>query len=208
MTAPIRLLLADDHFVVRMGLAASLRLEPDFEVIGEASNGVEAIDAWKDARPDVLILDWRLPDLTGAEVVAAIRALDPAAHILLLSAFSSEEDVFRAVQAGAASYLLKNAPRAEIVQAIRTLHGGGSYFPADIASVLALRLQREPLTPRELDVLKAIVHGSSNKEIGESLHVTEAAVKMHVTHLLQKLNAKDRTQAATAAIRRGIVHLE
>jgi two-component system NarL family response regulator len=204
----IRLLLADDHFVVRMGLAASLRLEPDFEVVAEAATAEEAIAFYKQHRPDVAVLDWRLPDLTGVEVTATIRQFDPKARILILSAFSGEEDVFRVVQAGAESYLLKNARRAEIVQAIRTLHSGGQYFPPEISAIFAARLRREELTAREKSVLVEIVKGSSNKEIGSLLEITESAVKLHVTHLLQKLQAKDRTHAATIAIQRGIVHLE
>ncbi|HEY2343684.1 MAG TPA: response regulator transcription factor [Chthoniobacteraceae bacterium] len=204
----IRLLLADDHFVVRMGLAASLRLEPDFEVVAEAATAEEAIAFYKQHRPDVAVLDWRLPDLTGVEVTATIRQFDPKARILILSAFSGEEDVFRVVQAGAESYLLKNARRAEIVQAIRTLHAGGQYFPPEISAIFAARLRREELTAREKSVLVEIVKGSSNKEIGSLLEITESAVKLHVTHLLQKLQAKDRTHAATIAIQRGIVHLE
>lgn len=204
----IRLLLADDHFVVRMGLASSLRLEADFEIVAEAGSGEEAIALYHEHRPDVVVLDWRLPDMTGVDVTSAVRAFDPTARILILSAFSGEEDVFRAVQAGAESYLLKSARRAEIVQAIRTLSQGGQHFPPKISAILAARLRREDLTARERSVLGEIVKGSSNKEIGTLLEISESAVKLHVTHLLQKLRAKDRTHAATIAIQRGIVHLE
>ncbi len=204
----IRLMLADDHFVVRMGLAASLRLEADFEIVAEADSGTEAITMYREQRPAVAILDWRLPDMTGVEVTAAIRAFDPKARIMILSAFSGEEDVYRAVQAGAEAYLLKNVRRAEIVHAIRTLNGGGQHFPPEVSAILAARLRRDELTAREKSVLCEIVKGSSNKEIGSLLDITESAVKLHVTHLLQKLRAKDRTHAATIAIQRGIVHLE
>jgi len=205
---PIRLLLADDHFMVRMGLATSLKLEPDFEIVAEADTGKEAISFYHHHRPDVTLLDWRFPDMTGLEVTQTLRATDSAARILILSAFNGEEDVFRAVRAGAESYLLKNSRRAEIVTAIRMVHAGSPYFPPEISAILAARMRREELTPREKSVPFEIVKGSSNKEIGCRLDITESAVKVHVTHLLQKLHAKDRTHAATIAIQRGIVHLD
>jgi DNA-binding NarL/FixJ family response regulator len=203
----IRLLIVDDHFVVRLGLASALNLEPDMSVIAEAGDGPQAIEAYRKHRPDVVLMDYQLPGINGAEATQSIRAEYPEARVIVLSVFKAEEDVHRAVQAGAAAYLPKSSEPEELMEAIRTVHNGGTYFPAAIANVLAGRAKREPLSGREIEVLAMIVHGHSNKEISSGLGISENTVKFHTTRIFEKLGVLDRVQAATAAIERGIVHL-
>lgn len=204
----IRLILVDDHFVVRMGLAGSLALEPDMEVVAECGSGEEAIAAFRKHRPDVVIMDGRLPGIGGHEAAEAIRKEFPDARILMLSVRDGEEDVYKAVQAGVRGYLNKAARRDEIIAGVRALAMGREYFPSAIAAKLEARRGRPDLTTRELEVLRCIVDGRSNKEIADVLGLAEVTVKMHIGHLLEKLQVADRTQAATAAIQRGFVHLE
>lgn len=204
----IRLILVDDHFVVRMGLAGSLALEPDMKVVAECSTGEEAVERYRHHHPDVMILDNRLPGMSGIEVSKTIRSEFSTARILMLSVREGEEDIYQAVQAGVTGYLPKSARRDEIVSAIRTIHAGGTWFSAAIAAKLQARRQRPELTPRELEVLHCIVRGRTNKEIAEDLKLAEVTIKLHVGNLLEKLDVQDRTQAATAAIQRGIIHLD
>ena len=203
----IRLLIVDDHFVVRLGLASALNLEPDMAVIAEAPDGPQAIEAYRKHRPDVVVMDYQLPGLNGAEATKAIRAEFPQARVIVLSVFKAEEDVHRAVQAGAAAYLPKSSEPEELLEAIRSVHAGDTYFPAAIANVLAGRAKRDPLSAREIEVLAMIVSGHSNKEISSGLGISENTVKFHTTRIFEKLGVLDRVQAATAAIERGIVHL-
>jgi len=203
----IRLLIVDDHFVVRLGLASALNLEPDMSVIAEAADGPQAIEAYRKHHPDVVLMDYQLPGMTGAEATQSIRAEYPDARVIVLSVFKAEEDVHRAVQAGASAYLPKSSEPEELMEAIRAIHNGGTYFPAAIANVLAGRAKREPLSGREIEVLAMIVHGHSNKEISSGLGISENTVKFHTTRIFEKLGVLDRVQAATAAIERGIVHL-
>lgn len=204
----LRLLLVDDHAVIRMGLAGSLNLEPDLTVIGEAGKGSQAIELHRKLRPDVVLMDFRLPDMTGVEATRAICREFPDARVLMLTVHEGEEDVYSAMQAGALGYVQKSIGWKELLAAIRSVAAGERYLPADLAARLKERLGREPLSERELEVLHLIVRGQSNKEIGVSLNISDVTVKRHITHILEKLGVLDRTQAAIAAIQRGIVHLD
>ena len=205
---PIRLLIVDDHFFVRMGLVESLNDEPDFEVLAEAGNYDEAIAAYAEHQPDLVLMDLTLPSKNGVEILAAIRESDPEARVIMLSVDAGEDDIHRSVQAGAKGYLPKSIDREELIDAIRGVHDGGKYFPAQIAQRLEARSQRPDLTNREMQVLELIVKGHSNKEAAAALNVTEPTIKQHAGHLFRKLNVLDRTQAVTAAIQRGIVKLD
>jgi DNA-binding NarL/FixJ family response regulator len=204
----IRLLIVDDHFVVRIGLASTLNLEPDMQVVAEARSGREAVAMYKQHAPDVVVMDYQLPELNGAEATAAIRAQHPEARVIMLSVYKGEEDVHRAVQAGVSGYLPKSAEPNELVQAIRTIHAGGRYLPASIDAALQQRSARVELSQREREVLERIVRGRSNKEIAAELGISENTVKVHATRVFEKLGVADRLEAATAAIQRGIVHLQ
>lgn len=205
--SPIRLLLVDDHFIVRMGLAGSLNQEDDIEVIAEASNGAEAVATYQEHQPDVTLMDGRLPDFHGVEATMKIRADHPKAAIILLSIDETEEDVHRALSAGVRAYLPKSIERDELLLAIRTVHAGNTYFPAGIAQRIEERSKRVSLSDRELEVLRQIALGQANKQIAETLGIAEITVKVHVSHILEKLGVPDRTRASTLAIERGIVKL-
>lgn len=205
MKKPCRILLVDDHYVVRMGMASSLNLEPDIEVVAEAENGETAIALYREHRPDLVILDWRLPDLSGGEVIKALHAEFPASRVLVLSAFESEEVIYQALQAGAVGYLAKSSRRPELIGAIRMAALGKAAFSAETAAKLAVRLQRPGLSPRELEVVAELVEGNSNKEIAARLNISENTVKLHITHIMQKLRAKDRTHVASIALQQGLL---
>ena len=204
-TDQLRILLADDHFVVRLGLADLLSTEPGFTVIGQASDGVEAVEMFARLRPDVMVLDWELPRLTGPEVVASIRRETPEARLMILSVHDSEEAVWRAVEAGASGYVLKSARREDLIAAIRAVAAGGEFFPPAIAACLRARQSRTSLTARENEVLACVVEGLANKELAGRLGLAEPTVKMHLVSLFEKLGARDRTQAAMLAVRRGLI---
>ncbi len=203
--AKLRILLVDDHFVVRLGLADLLSTEPGFEVVGEASDGEEALEVFINLRPDVVVMDFELPKLDGPEAVAAIRRKDPAACILMLTVSEAEESVWRAVEAGASGYVLKSAPREDIVAAVRVVATGGEFLPPAIAAILRARRSRPALSPREKDVLRCLVRGLANKEIADFLGLAEPTIKMHLVSLFEKLGARDRTQAAMLAVQRGLL---
>jgi two-component system NarL family response regulator len=204
----IRLLIVDDHLVVRMGLRSMIDTQPDMEVIAEAANGNEAVQLYRQHRPDVVLLDLRMPQLNGVETTVAIRKEFPEALIIVLTTYDGDENIYRALQAGAHAYLLKDIPRDEFLQAVRAVHHGEYCIPPAIAARLVQRMPHIELSAREIEVLRLIVAGMSNKEIASALHITESTVKNHVNSILAKLKVKDRTHAATTALRRGIVALE
>jgi two-component system NarL family response regulator len=205
---PIRILVVDDHFMVRMGLSASLNAEADMEVIAEAANGQTAMEAFRAHHPTLVLMDLRLPGSSGIDATSLLLREFPDARILMLSTHSGEEEVFRSLQSGARGYILKSAMREDLLRAIREVHANGRYIDASVAPVLAARMAHRSLTSRELEVLRLVAKGLGNKEIGASLNIAEVTVKLHVSHVLEKLEVKDRTQAATAALQRGIISLE
>jgi DNA-binding NarL/FixJ family response regulator len=205
---PIRVLVVEDHHVVRQGLVALLSVVDGVEVVGQAADGMEAIEQLAATRPDVTLIDLRLPKLSGVEVIQQVRAEQPHARFIVLTTYDGDEDIYRALQAGARAYLLKGMTLDVLVSTIRLVHAGKSCIPPVIAQKLAERMGTEQLTNREQDVLEQIVRGKSNKEIGAELDISEATVKTHINNLLGKLGVTDRTQAATAAIQRGLVQLE
>ncbi|HTX40539.1 MAG TPA: response regulator transcription factor [Acidobacteriaceae bacterium] len=204
----IRVLVVEDHAVVRQGLVALLNVVDGLEVVGEAADGLEAIAQFRRQRPAVTLIDLRLQKMSGVEVIQRLRSEDPQARFIVLTTYDGDEDIYRALKAGAKAYLLKGMTTKDLVAAIRAVHEGKSHIPPVIAERLAERLGTEDLTQRELAVLEQIVDGKSNKEIGVELDISEATVKTHINSLLSKLGVSDRTQAATAAIRRGIVPFE
>ena len=206
--ARIRLLVVDDHLVVRMGLRSLLDSQPDMTVVAEAANGREAVQLYREHRPDIVLLDLRMPQLNGVETTAAIRTQFPEALIIVLTTYDEDENIYRALRAGAHAYLLKDVPREEFLQAVRAVRHGQYCIPPAIAARLVQRIPQDELSTRETEVLKRIVEGMSNKEIASRLMITESTVKNHVNSILYKLKVKDRTQAATTALRRGIVTLD
>ena len=207
MAEIIRILLADDHPVVRDGLAAMLATQPDFEVVGEAGTGAEAVTEAARLRPDVVLMDLEMPALDGIEAIRLLRAADPKAQVVVLTAFDTDERIVGALQAGAQGYLLKGAPRGEIFAAIRTVSAGGALIPPVVASKLLRQVraaeQPDALTAREKEVLGLVASGLANQEIAARLFISERTVKFHVSSLLAKLGAKNRTQAVRVARERG-----
>ena len=203
----IRILIADDHLVVRIGLRSMIDTQPDMNVIAEAANGREAVALFRDHQPDVTLIDLRMPVMGGVEAVGVIHAEFPDARIIVLTTYDGDENIYRALQGGARAYLLKDIPREEFLDDIRAVYQGQYCIPPAVAARLAQRIPGPELSARELEVLKLIVEGMSNKEIASALSITESTVKNHVNSILGKLNVKDRTQAATTALRRGIVTL-
>jgi DNA-binding NarL/FixJ family response regulator len=204
---PIRILIVEDHHVVRQGLAALLKTVPDMTVVAQAADGAEGVRLFREHKPDVTIMDLRLPALSGVDAITQIRSEFPSARIIVLTTFDGDEDIYRALQAGARGYLLKDMFGEELMEAIRVVHSGRTRIPPAIAERLAERMGGPNLTNRELEVLQAIVAGKSNKEIAFGLGISEATVKTHINNILSKLGVTDRTQATTAALQRGIVHL-
>ena len=205
---PIRILVVDDHFMVRMGLSASLNVEDDMEVVAEVGSGEAAMEAFRKHRANLVLMDVRLPGMSGAETTTALIQEFPEARVLMLSTHSGEEEIYRAMQAGARGYILKSVMREELLRAIREVYAGHRYLDAGAAAVLADRVSHRTLTARELEVLRMVARGLGNKEIAAALNIAEVTVKLHVSHVLEKLNVKDRTEAATAALHRGIISLE
>jgi DNA-binding NarL/FixJ family response regulator len=208
MSDPIRIMIVEDHSIVRQGLVALLRTVPDFVIVAEAGDGRKAIEMYRQHQPDVTLMDLRLPQLNGVEAIGRIRLDYPHARIIVLTTFDGDEDIYRALQAGARGYLLKGMTTDELVEAIRSVYAGKSRIPAPVAERLAERMSAPILTARETEVLHLIVGGNSNKEIASALSISEATVKTHINSLLSKLGVTDRTQAATTALQRGIVHLD
>lgn len=204
----LRVIIADDHPIVREGLHAVVSDQPDMIVVGQAATGAEAVDLALSLRPDVVLLDLRMPEQNGVDAIAAIRAGWPEARVLVLTTYDGDEDIYRALQAGAQAYLLKDTPRAELLEAIRAVARGQKRIPPEVAARLVQRIGGPTLTEREVDVLRLMAKGGSNKDIGAALHISEGTVKFHVNNILGKLGVDDRTQAVTIALQRGIIHLE
>ena len=207
MKKKIQVLIVDDHYLLRMGLANSLNVENDIACIAEARNGAEAIELYRKHIPDIVLMDLRLPDMNGVDATIKLRSEFPNATVIMISTFDGEEDIFRSLQAGARSYVPKDISRDELLQVIRNAYNGKHSLPAAIAGRLAQRMQRRELTERENEVLHLVVQGQTNKQIATALQITEVTVKLHVSSILTKLGTRDRTQASTLAIQRGIVHL-
>jgi DNA-binding NarL/FixJ family response regulator len=203
----IRVILVDDHPVVRFGLAAIIGLQPDMAVVAEAGSGEEACAVCAKRAADVVLMDLRLPGLSGVEAIRAIRKERPKLRFIVLTTYDGDEDIHRALEAGAQAYILKGMSHGELVNAIRTVHSGLKYIPPSVSKSLAERPPHSELSAREMEVLELIVKGRSNREIGEALGISEATVKWHINIILSRLNVSDRTQATVAALQRGIVHL-
>jgi DNA-binding NarL/FixJ family response regulator len=208
MTDRIRILVVDDHHVVRQGLVALLNIMPEIQVIGQAADGAEAIRLYRELQPDVTLMDLQLPGLSGVEAIRRVRQEDPSARFIVLTTFDGDEDIYRALEAGARAYLLKGMTVEELTSTIRIVHAGKTRISPGIAEKLAERMGGQTLTAREHDVLERIAAGRSNKEIASDLQISEATVKTHINSLLGKLGVGDRTHAATLAIQRGIIHLK
>lgn len=205
----IRVLVVDDHPPMRVGLVALIKSQPGMDVVAEAADGEEAIEVYEDVQPDVVLMDLRMPGMGGVEAILALRKKFPDARVIVLSTYDLDEDIHRALQSGAKSYLLKDMPTEDIASTIREVYAGAdTSLPRPIAERLLQRSQREQLTERERDVLEALIKGRSNKEIAASLCISEDTVKSHLKTLFTKLRVRDRTEAAVEAIRHGIVHLK
>jgi two-component system NarL family response regulator len=205
---PIRVLVADDHPVVRAGLAAILATEPDIAVIAEAGTGGEAVELHRRHQPELTLMDLRMPEMGGVEATRAICREFPAARIIVLTTYDGDEDIHRALQAGARGYLLKHMLRRELVAAVRAVQGGQRYIPAEVATRLAERGEGSTLTPREVEVLRLVKRGLTNDEIGGVLGIGGGTISTHLRSILRKLEASDRTEAVTIALQRGVIHLD
>jgi DNA-binding NarL/FixJ family response regulator len=203
----IRVLSVDDHPLFRDGIAAIINCQSDMSLVGAASNGKEAIEAFRTLRPDVTLMDLRLPDLSGIDVTIAIRSEFADARVIVLTTFERDVEVQRALKAGACGYLLKSMPPAQMIDMIRQVHGGKKCVPPEIAAGLAEHLGDETLTDREVEVLQQVAGGNRNRDIGKRLFIAEETVKVHLKHIMEKLGANDRTQSVAIAARRGIIHL-
>jgi DNA-binding NarL/FixJ family response regulator len=203
----IRILVADDHPVVRDGIVSIVEVEKDMNVVGHAGDGVEAMELAKKLLPDIILLDLRMPRMDGLEVIAQLQSLHVPSKVIVLTTFDSEQDVHLALKAGARSYLLKDTPRPVLLDAIRQVHGGKTCIPPRIGQKLVENMSRPVLSARELDILKLVAEGKSNKAIGDQLGIAEGTVKTHVKSLLKKLQAPGRTAAVKEAVHRGLVQL-
>jgi len=211
MSPLIRVLIVDDHPVVRDGLKGMLAAQPDFDLVGEAADGLQAVQQAALTHPDVVLMDLRMPNLDGVEATAQIRRAQPAVRILVLTTYDTDAEILRAIEAGATGYILKDAPREELFRAVRATAQGQSYLSPAVATRLMGQLRapaQEALSPREVDVLTWVAKGASNRQIGQHLHISEATVKSHLLHIFEKLAANDRTQAVTLAVQKGLIRLE
>jgi DNA-binding NarL/FixJ family response regulator len=207
VASPIRILCVDDHPVVRRGIAAILAIEPDLELAGEAASVREAVTQYALCRPDVTLMDLRLPDGTGLEALAKIHALFPAARVLMLSSYDGDQDIYHALEAGVRGYLLKETLHTELVNAIRAAHAGKKFIPPNVAERICEFFPEIALTLRETQILDHVANGLGNREIGSELGTAPGTVKAQVQSILAKLNARDRTHAVTIGLRRGIIHM-
>jgi DNA-binding NarL/FixJ family response regulator len=203
----IRVLVVDDHPVVRMGLGSMLGSQKGITVVGMVASGGEALTSLPKLRPDVVLMDLRMPEMDGVDAIVALRAAEPTVKILVLTNYQMDEDVFNALQAGALGYLVKSAPQEDVIKAIRTVNQGKAYIPPAIAAKLAERISHSALSPRELEVLQCVAKGLTNKEIGSFLFISDKTARNHVISLMAKLEAKDRTEAVTIAIRKGLIRV-
>lgn len=203
----IRAVIADDHPVVREGLRALVNSQEDMKVVSEAANGQQAVQQFLLHRPDILLLDLRMPEMSGIETIHAILKKAPEARIIVLSTYDLDEDIYQALEAGAKAYLLKDSPRDQLLESIRSVHSGRLSISSSIGERLAATLHAPKLTDREIETMKFMVGGKTNREIGASLGISEGTVKVHVGHILNKLGAGGRTEAIRIALQRGIVHL-
>jgi two-component system NarL family response regulator len=202
----IRILIAEDHTVVRDGLVAIVKQERDLDVVADTGDGKQAVELWKMHRPDITLMDLRMPELDGVHAIYQIRAADPNARIIVLTTYDGDEDIYRGIRAGAKSYLLKDVRREDLFLCIREVHAGKTYIPPAIAAKLAERMPAEELTPREHQVLQLLAEGKPNKIIASDLSITEVTVKSHVQSLFRKLNVLSRTEALAVASRKGLLH--
>jgi DNA-binding NarL/FixJ family response regulator len=207
MSEPIRILVAEDHLVARVGVSTIVNMQPDMTVVAEAANGQQAVELFRKHLPDVTLLDLRMPVMSGVEAAVAIRREHPEARLIALTTYGGDEDIRRALQAGVQAYLTKDVLHDELLKAIRAVHAGETFLPPSVAATLAAQLPGPVLSAREIEVLSLIVGGLANKQIAYQLNIAEHTVKNHVKNILAKLGVADRTQAATAAIQRGIIHL-
>jgi DNA-binding NarL/FixJ family response regulator len=203
----IRVLCVDDHMVVREGISAIINLQADMMLAGAAATGAEALEQFVEFRPDVVLVDLRLPDMSGFDLIKKIKDKSPNARIVVLSSHEGDVDIQRALEAGAQGYVVKGIMRDELLEIIRSVHAGKRRLPAAVAQKLAEHMADEPISPRELQVLSLMAAGKRNKEIAGQLSIAEDTVKMHVRNILSKLQVNDRTEAVTIALRRGIIHL-
>jgi DNA-binding NarL/FixJ family response regulator len=205
--ARIRVVTVDDHALLREGIATVINHQTDMELVSQAAGGNEAISQYREHRPDIVLMDLRMPDLSGIDAMIAIRAEFPEARIIMLTTFEGDVEIQRALEAGARGYLLKNMPPNELVSVIRQVHAGKKRVPPEVAAQLAEHMSDDNLTVREIEVLRHVAEGNRNRDIAELLNISEETVKVHVKHIMDKLGAKDRTQAISIAVRRGIIQL-